>query len=112
LFGYIILDYKSLPEFLRAADGHEWTSEKLSRIGLKITLLRYLFNRKAGINYRMNLFPRRALGNPPLDSGKTKGVTVNLNTMMDEYLKELGFDPNSNRPCREMLKEFGLGKYL
>jgi len=42
LFGYAILSYKTLPEYLKAADGTEWTMEELAAVGRRLTLARYL----------------------------------------------------------------------
>jgi len=112
LFGYIILDYKSLPEFLEAAGGGTWTLEELAQSGLKITLLRHLFNLKAGVNFLSHTFPARALGNPPLQEGATKGVQVDLETMVREYQETLGLDPQTSRPSEKILKDLGLARFL
>ncbi len=112
LFGYFILDYKTLPEFLKAADGRSWDLKELEKIGLRITVLRYLFNFRAGIRLNQYTFPERALGMPPLTSGATKGVQVDLDTMLKEYLEEMHWDPDTGLPSERVLEEMNLAQYL
>ena len=112
LFGYIILDYKTLPEFLAAADGRQWDLKKLERIGFRISVLRHLFNYKAGISMNQYNFPERALGNPPLTAGETKGVKVDLGTMFKEYLQEMALDPVTALPSRKVFEELNISHFL
>ncbi|NQU99859.1 MAG: aldehyde ferredoxin oxidoreductase family protein [Parcubacteria group bacterium] len=112
LFGYGILDYKTLPEFLNAADGRNWSVDELKKIGLRIYLLRHIFNLRAGVNFRNFSFPKRVLGEPPLNSGATKGVCIDLNTMVDEYQKEMQFDPKTMFPKRDILEKLNIDRYL
>jgi aldehyde:ferredoxin oxidoreductase len=111
LFGYFILDCHTVPEFLSAADGKSWSLEELHTIGRRITVLRHLFNLKAGIDFREHTFPARVLGNPPLKRGPNQGVVIDLDTMVREYLEEAGFDPHTARPKPEILEALGLSRY-
>jgi aldehyde:ferredoxin oxidoreductase len=112
LFGYGILDYKTLPDFLEAADGRNWSIDELKEIGLRIYLLRHIFNLRAGVNFRNFSFPKRVLGDPPLNSGATKGVCIDLSTMVDEYQKEMQFDPKTMFPKRDILEKLNIDRYL
>jgi aldehyde:ferredoxin oxidoreductase len=112
LFGYIVLDYKSLPEFMKAADGTAWDLEELKCCGLRIALLRQIFNHKAGIDFTKYDFPARALGDPPLRKGATKGVRVDLDTMVKEFFEELNLDRQTALPPRELAEELGIASYL
>jgi aldehyde:ferredoxin oxidoreductase len=111
LFGYFMLDCHVVPEFLSAADGKYWTMEELHTIGRRIAVLRHLFNLKAGIDFRDYPFPARVLGNPPLERGPNRGVVIDLDTMVREYLEEAGFEPQTARPKSEILEALGLSKY-
>jgi aldehyde:ferredoxin oxidoreductase len=111
LFGYFMLDCQVVPEFLSAADGKSWTLEDLHTIGRRITVLRHLFNLKAGVDFRKHPFPARALGNPPLNQGPSREVPIDLDTMVREYLEEAGFDPQTAHPKTEVLSALGLSKY-
>jgi aldehyde:ferredoxin oxidoreductase len=112
LFGYIVLDYKTLPQFLKAADGASWTLEELKRCGLRIALLRQIFNHKAGINFTEHSFPGRALGDPPLKQGATKGVRIDLDTMVKEFLEELKLDKQTGLPPRELVEDLGIASFM
>ena len=112
LFGYAILSYKTLPDFLKAADGTEWTLQELAAVGRRLTLARQIFNVKAGWTLDRYSFPDRVLGTPPLKSGETKGVKVDLKTMVKEYLETEGLDPTTGLPSREVLETLDLARYL
>lgn len=111
LFGYIILDYKTLPDYLEAADGARWTPEELAETGLRITLARQIFNVRAGQTLDRYDFPKRILGDPPLETGATKGVRVDLATMVSEYLQEMGWDAKTGLPAKKVLKSLKLDRY-
>ena len=77
----------------------------------------YFFNKSqpnsfCGINPKDFKFPARVLGNPPLQSGETRGVSMDLEAMLKAYLKEAGFDTETAIPGKEVLAELGLSKYL
>jgi aldehyde:ferredoxin oxidoreductase len=112
LFGYAILSYKTLPDFLKAADGTDWTLEELEEVGRRLTLVRQIFNVRAGWSVDRYDFPERVLGNPPLDSGETKGVTVDLQTMVKEYIKHEDLDPSTGLPSRKALEALDLAHFL
>ncbi len=112
LFGYAILSYKTLPDFLKAADGTEWTLQELAGVGRRLTLARQIFNVRAGWTLDRYSFPDRVLGNPPLESGETKGMKVDLKTMVKEYLELEGLDPKTGLPPREVLEALDLARYL
>ena len=112
LFGYAILSYKTLPDFLKAVDGTEWTLQELAAVGRRLTLARQIFNVKAGWTLDRYSFPERVLGTPPLKSGETKGVKVDLKTMVKEYLETEGLDPTTGLPSGEVLETLDLARYL
>jgi aldehyde:ferredoxin oxidoreductase len=111
LFGFNILDYKTVPEFLNAADGKDWDIEELKTIGLRILVLRHIFNLKAGINFKDFKFPVRVLGNPPLTTGPNKDAQIDLDAMLREYLKEIHFDPETTVPESGILQELNIDQY-
>jgi aldehyde:ferredoxin oxidoreductase len=111
LFGYFILDYKTLPDLLKAADGKSWSLDELERMGLRITLARQIFNVRAGWTLDRFTFPDRALGKPPLKTGELKGVSIDLNALVREYLEEMGWDVKTGLPSREVLRELNLARF-
>lgn len=108
LFGFSIMEYQAIPGFLKAATGADWTLDELLDAGLRIHLARHLFNLKAGIKFTEHPFPERVLGKPPLKTGETKGVTVDLDGMVKHYLESFEMDPESLMPSKEILKTLNL----
>ncbi len=111
LFGYYILDYKIMPEFLNAAGGGSWSLAGLEKIGYRIAVLRHLFNLRAGIRFQDNPFPARVLGDPPLERGPNQGIQIDLETMVGEYLERAGFDLQSGEPTADTLESLDLSRY-
>ena len=106
-----MLDYKTTTEFLAAADGKTWSLAEFEKVGLRIAVARHLFNLKAGINFKDFDFPARVLGQPPLASGPTKDVTVDLNLMVSEYMAEMKSDPSTTAIPDDVLEELDLAQY-
>jgi len=73
---------------------------------------RQIFNVKAGWTVDRYDFPERVLGIPPLDGGGTKGVTVDLQTMVKEYIETEGLDPTTGLSSRESLEALDLAHFL
>jgi aldehyde:ferredoxin oxidoreductase len=108
LFGYASMDYHALPDFLEAADGEKWSVGDLHDAGMRIHLARHLFNLKAGIRFHEAEFPARVLGKPPLTSGATKGVSVDLDKLLEGYFREFEMDPDSEMPSEAILQKYEL----
>jgi len=47
------------------------------------------------------------VGEPPLDDGPTAGITVDYETMVSEYLEEVGID-RDGKPNDNVLKELDI----
>lgn len=112
LFGYFILSYKTLPEFLKAADGTTWSMEELEDLGLRLTMARQIFNVRAGWTLDRYTISSRALGNPPLQTGETKGVQVDLQRMLQEYLQYRKLDPKTALPEKNELERLKIARFL
>lgn len=108
LFGYSVLDYHAVPEFLQAVLRVEYTAEELIQAGLRIHMIRHLFNLKAGVQFHTADFPARVLGKPPLASGENKGVSINLESMVAAYMEELDLERDTSAPANEVLAVLNL----
>ena len=106
--GYLSFDVQFFPAFLTSVTGKDWTLEELIEVGERIANVRQAFNLREEINLVEESFPSLLLGNPPLEKGPLKGVTINLRLMMDEYFKEMDWDRESGKPSKKKLKELGL----
>jgi aldehyde:ferredoxin oxidoreductase len=54
------------------------------------------------------VLPARVLGKPPLETGPNAKVTIDIETMSNEFFREMQWDPTSGRPSRARLIELGL----
>jgi len=108
LFGYLSTNVTFLPEFLTAVIGHRYTLDDLLIMGERIANIRQAFNVREGINAVTNRIPQRTYGLPPLDDGPTAGITVDIDTLLKEYLEEMDWSLDSAKPSAKKLIELGL----
>jgi len=108
LLGYLTIDFNSIPEFMNAIVGWEYTLDDLFRIGERIGNLRQAFNIREGLNPREFKLPDRAIGKPPLERGPIAGVTVDVETQVREYLEAMDWDVNTAKPSKRKLLDLGL----
>jgi aldehyde:ferredoxin oxidoreductase len=88
----------------------EWnTTEDILKIGERIYNLTRLFSMREGISRKDDTLPERLL-KEPVSEGPTKGVVVDLDTMLDEYYLVRHWD-DEGRPTKEKLTELGLDKW-
>jgi aldehyde:ferredoxin oxidoreductase len=76
------------------------------QVGERIWNLERLFNNAAGFSRKDDSLPPRMLAEP-LSQGPSKGHVVPLETMLDDYYRERGWD-SEGRPLPERLKELSL----
>jgi aldehyde:ferredoxin oxidoreductase len=104
-----VIDGENMPEFFKAVTGWELTIDDLFEIGDRISTIRMAFNLREGINpiedFKM---PGRVIGHPPVKSGPQKGVEIDLNTMVREYLQAMDWDQVTFKPSRRRLEQLGL----
>ena len=67
--------------------------EEVLAIGDRIASLRVAFNLREGVRNATFRLPPRVVGNPPLQAGATKGVTVAVDVQQKEYFEEMGWSP-------------------
>ncbi len=108
ILGYLNIDFNSIPEFMNAIVGWEYTLDDLFKIGERIGNLRQAFNIREGLNPREFKLPDRLIGKPPLKRGPVAGVTVDVETQAREYLEAMDWDINTARPSRRKLLALGL----
>ncbi len=108
MFGYLSMDVHSIPEFMTSVTGWDFTLDDCQEVGERIGTLRHAFNLREGCNPLERELNGRAFGNPPLDAGPLKGVTVDIDTMVKEYLELMDWDPATTVPSQKRLKELGL----
>jgi len=107
LFSYFALNPEHYAEMLQAVTGIERDAAGILSAGERIWNLEKLFNLREGFTRADDTLPGRLLSEP-LPEGHSKGRTVELDPMLDEYYRIRGWD-SDGRPVRDKLNELGLG---
>lgn len=101
--------WQYIPDFLEAVTGWSYSMEECQRIGERIANIRHAFNLREGLNPLEYQIPGRMVGEPPLEQGNVKGVTVDWRTQVREFCQAMGWDPETAMPDPARLEELGLG---
>ena len=101
------MSLKELWQLVTAATGFDYpTVADLELLGERVSTLARLFNTREGLTREQDTLPARNL-TQPMTSGPAEGHTVELDPMMDEYYRLMGWDIDG-RPTPERLSELGL----
>ncbi len=95
-------------EYLNAATGWNKTPNEYMEMGRRIQTLKQMFNVRQGIDPWSLKLSGRAYGKNPLEAGPNKGRTFDVEKMMTDYWKEIGWNPETGVPTEETVKELGL----
>ena len=112
LFSYVSYPVHHIPEFLTAITGWEYNLDSCLKIGERIANMRHLFNLREGLNPLKYQFNQRALGKPPLEKGPVANVTLDDETMIEDYLKAMDWDVTTTKPSPKKLQELGLSQLV
>jgi len=96
--------------WINASTGWDLTLEELLRIGHRTQVARQAFNLREGILPDRFSLPPRAMGSPPLPEGPTKGVTLDMDVMIKDYRRAMGYDESTGLPTEEVLDALGLSQ--
>lgn len=107
-FPWYNTDPASMWEFVSAVTGWDIDREEAYRIGERIANIRQAFNSREGFNALEHRNHPRMVGLPPLQEGPTKGITVDMETLRQEFLKAMEWDLVTARPGAGRLIELGL----
>jgi aldehyde:ferredoxin oxidoreductase len=95
-------------DLLNAATGWSIDAYGLLTIGERIQTARHLFNLTEGVDPARFALPDRLKGVPPLTSGPSANVTIDINALTRDYYIAMGWDPNTTWPSVERLETLGL----
>ncbi|RJQ10787.1 MAG: hypothetical protein C4558_04230 [Dehalococcoidia bacterium] len=107
-FIYTMSPTDRIPEWINLVTGWDTTQEELDRAGERIANLRMAFAVKHGNNPAGRAVPGRILGDPPQAAGPHEGVTIDLETMKNDWFGEAGWDTRTSMPSRAKLESLGL----
>ena len=108
MFGYTSYPIQSLVDFTNAICGWDLSREDIETIGERIANVRHAFNLREGLNPLCFVVPPRLLGNPPLTEGNTRAVTVDAAKNNADYLRVMGWHPETAIPSAARLEELGM----
>ena len=108
MFAWCCMTPEALTDSLSYTTGHQYTLEEVQTMGARIAALRIAFNLREGIRNIDIPMHGRLVGSPPLEAGPLKGVTVDLDTQVRDYLAAMGWDTQTGVPAKETLSDLGL----
>ena len=108
MFGWSNLTPQAMSDSLRHTTGKDYSLDDIQQMGERIAALRMAFNLREGVRNVDFAVPRRAIGSPPLEAGPLKGVTVDIDAQVHDYLQEMGWDTKTGVPKKETLHRLGL----
>lgn len=97
-----------IPDFLSAVVGVDYTFDDIFTIGERIANIRHAFNIREGLNPLEWHVPGRIVGDPPLQAGNVRGITLPWRDMVREYCEVMGWDIKTARPSRERLERLNM----
>ncbi|HUT88681.1 MAG TPA: aldehyde ferredoxin oxidoreductase family protein [Thermoguttaceae bacterium] len=108
MFAWCCLKPDALTDSLTHTTGHRFTFDDVQQIGERIANLRIAFNLREGVRNVDIPMHGRLIGSPPLEAGPLKGVTVDVDTQVRDYLAAMGWDTETGVPKQETLEGLGL----
>jgi len=85
------LNFEKASKLLKTATGIDYAPDYLQKILGDAIDLDFRLNRRFGVQRKDDTLPER-FQNEPLKQGPTKGSTVDIGTMVDEYYKIHGWE--------------------
>ena len=108
-FGTLVGGLLPLCEWMNAATGWELTNDEYLVAAERVHLLRHAFNVREGLNPIRDFKPHpRLYGNPPLQKGPARNVTLDIDILAESYYKAMHWDKATGKPYRKRLEELGL----
>lgn len=102
----------SIIEAIEAVTGWDFSTEELMKIGERTQTLRQLFNAREGIKPSDFKLPDRIKGIPPLPAGPSAGITIDLDSMVEDFYKAMDWSLEDGKPSEEKLRNLGLKEML
>jgi aldehyde:ferredoxin oxidoreductase len=101
-----------LIEFFNAVTGLDVDISEVLETGARIQTLRQCFNVREGIRASDIRLPGRLLGKPPLAQGPLSNVTIDVDSLRQEYFQSMGWAPDSGQPQPQTLEKLDLSRLV
>jgi len=95
-------------DYLNAVTGWDLSADEYLRTGERILNIRKAFNVREGLKAEDQKLNDRAVGNPPLQKGPLKAVTIDIKNLEKEFFKIVGWSYPSGGPTPSKMKELGI----
>ncbi len=112
LFWAAIPNQSPVLDLLNAVTGWDLTMQDCLQAGERIENMRLLFGLREGYQPTQVSVAARAMGHPPLQSGPTAGISLNLDDLRTEYLNVMAWDHITAQPSQERLEALGMGDLI
>ena len=99
--GLVVTD-KLLPDIVSSLCGETWTKEDLDSAAVRIMCQERVFNMREGLTRKDDTLPPRLLNEPKPD-GPTKGATIPLEALKDQFYQAVGWDLQTGNPGAVLL---------
>lgn len=104
----MVTPVETIPEALSVITGWQFTPEEMRALGDRIATIRQAINVREGLSPKDFKSPGRMVGNPPMKEGPLANITVDVETMVSEYYRTMGWDVETGKPGKERLLQLGL----
>ena len=108
MFGFMSYPIDVWPAFYSVITGRDLTLDEALLAGERIGNLRLAFNLREGINPLRTRLPELVVGVPPLEVGNVRGITVDVQRQIDDYLRAADWDPVTCAPSPARLEALDL----
>ncbi|UCF97401.1 MAG: aldehyde ferredoxin oxidoreductase family protein [Spirochaetaceae bacterium] len=101
---------EDMAEALQAVSGRKMTPEDLNLVAERVINLERMYNQRLGFSRKDDTLPERFM-REAFEEGESAGQTVDLETLLDEYYRAMGWDENGI-PTAQTLERLGLSEGL
>jgi aldehyde:ferredoxin oxidoreductase len=108
IMGWFSNHPRFMNEFFTAVTGWECDKDGALQAGERIANIRHAFNLREGHNPRAWPYPGMMIGDPPIQKGPLKNVSIDLDRLEDEWLAAYHWDAVTTIPDRSHLEELGI----
>ncbi|HEU5480159.1 MAG TPA: aldehyde ferredoxin oxidoreductase C-terminal domain-containing protein, partial [Candidatus Tumulicola sp.] len=98
-----------IPEWIGIETGWDTSVDEMRTVGERIANMRMAFNVREGDLVTKRRIPARLSGAAPLQAGPHKDVSLDMNTLEQDYLAACDWDADTAKPSKRKLESLGLG---